>query len=121
MNIAELNKAVSGASTASSKEPMPASIAALASLMSQVTAPSPVQNNAGVVFPSNGNATRNAMTQLCADLKTERNNQGLTQRQIAAKANLSQGTITRAERHGQISIWALLRIVDALGKKIQLT
>ena len=121
MNIAELNKAVSGASTASSKEPMPASIAALASLMSQVTAPSPVQNNAGVVFPSNGNQTRSIMNQLCADIKAERMNQGMTQRDLAHKCGMSQGTITRAERHGWISIWALLRIVDALGKKIQLT
>lgn len=57
---------------------------------------------------------------LCASIKTERGMQGLTQRQLASKANMSQGTITRAERHGDISFTCLLRIADALGKEITL-
>jgi len=54
-------------------------------------------------------------------LKEERNKLGWSQRKLAAKAGLSQGTITRAERHMWISIGCLIRIVDALGKKLTLT
>ena len=51
-------------------------------------------------------------------IKSERIAQGLTQRQLATKCNLSQGTITRAERNGWISFSCLLRIANGLGKEI---
>jgi len=54
-------------------------------------------------------------------IKKERLNQGLTQRKLARMSNMSQATITRAERHGWISFWALIKIANALGKEISLT
>ena len=54
-------------------------------------------------------------------IKSERLAQGLTQRQLAAKCGLSQGTITRAERNSWISFSCLLRIAQGLGKEISLT
>lgn len=54
-------------------------------------------------------------------IKLKRKAQGLTQRALAKKINLSQGTITRAERHGWVSIWTMLRIIDGLGGKITIT
>lgn len=58
---------------------------------------------------------------LQASIKSERLAQGLTQRQLAVKCNMSQGTITRAERNGWISFSCLLRIAQGLGKEISLT
>jgi len=58
---------------------------------------------------------------LQAAIKSERIAQGLTQRQLAVKCGLSQGTITRAERRGWISFSCLLRIAQGLGKEISLT
>jgi ribosome-binding protein aMBF1 (putative translation factor) len=55
------------------------------------------------------------------EIKTERLNQGLSQRALAIKANMSQATITRVERYGCMSIWALLKISNGLGKTIKLT
>ena len=53
-------------------------------------------------------------------IKNERLAQNLTQRKLAHMANMSQATITRAERHGWISFWALIKIANALGKEISL-
>ncbi|MFH0767708.1 MAG: helix-turn-helix transcriptional regulator [Bacillota bacterium] len=61
---------------------------------------------------------KNNMDEIQASIKKERNQQGLTQRQLAKKAGMSQGTITRAECHGWVSIWTMLRIINALGKKL---
>jgi DNA-binding XRE family transcriptional regulator len=58
--------------------------------------------------------------ELCKLLKKERVTQGMTQRDLAKKSGMSQGTITRAEVHGWISITCLLTIAEALGKKITL-
>src|SRR3989344_2216997 len=55
---------------------------------------------------------------LQAAIKSERIAQGLTQRQLAAQCNMSQGTITRAERNGWISFSCLLKIAQGLGKEI---
>lgn len=54
-------------------------------------------------------------------IKLKRKAQGLTQRALARKINLSQGTITRAEVHGYVSIWTMFRIIDGLGGKITIT
>jgi DNA-binding XRE family transcriptional regulator len=62
----------------------------------------------------------NLMQLLQKAIIAERKSQGLTQRQLAYKAGISQGTITRAEQHGYVSIWMMLRIIDALGKTIQI-
>lgn len=53
-------------------------------------------------------------------IKNERLAQNLTQRKLAHMANMSQASITRAERHGWISLWALLKIATALNKTITL-
>lgn len=113
MNLEALNQAITSG---------PAKVSPnLAKIAAVLSSNQPSQNNSSVVYPNNGNQVRNSMNQLCADLKAERNKQGLTQRDLAAKCGMSQGTMTRAERHGWISIWALIRIADALGKKITLT
>ena len=62
--------------------------------------------------------TRANMLKIQASIKAERNNQGLTQRELAYKAGMSQGTITRAERNGWVSITCILRIANALGKEL---
>lgn len=118
MNLSALSQAIE-AKTKANPEPVPNSIAALTAALNAVSNP-PAQSNPTQIY-NMGSGQNGAMAQLCADLRTERNNQGLTQRQLAAKANMSQGTITRAERHGWISIWALLKITSALGKQIKLT
>ena len=41
-------------------------------------------------------------------IKNERLAQNLTQRKLAHMANMSQASITRAERRGWISLWALI-------------
>lgn len=45
---------------------------------------------------------------------------GWSQRDLAAQSGMSQGTITRAERHMEISLWCLLKITEALGHKLTL-
>lgn len=61
---------------------------------------------------------RSNMEEIQNGIKKERNSQGMTQRQLANKAGMSQGTITRAERHGWISLTCLFRIANALNKKL---
>jgi DNA-binding XRE family transcriptional regulator len=61
---------------------------------------------------------RQNMKRIQASLKVERIAQNMTQRDLAVKADMSQGSITRAEKNGWISITTLLRIANALGKEI---
>lgn len=58
------------------------------------------------------------MKQIQNSLRQERVNQHLTQRELAVKASMSQGSVARAEKNGWISITTLLRIANALGKEI---
>ena len=58
---------------------------------------------------------------LAEEIMKERKAQNLSQRALARKANISQGTITRAETRLQVSLGTLERIVEALGKKLSLT
>ncbi len=51
-------------------------------------------------------------------LRHERRAQGLTQRQLASRCGMSQGTITRAERKGWVSLSCLMRIAEGLGQKV---
>lgn len=51
-------------------------------------------------------------------IKAERKKQGMTQKELARKTGFSQGTITRAEKHGWISLDCLLRLAAGLGKTI---
>ena len=51
-------------------------------------------------------------------IKSERLGQGMTQRDLATKCGLSQGTITRAERNGYISFSCLMQIASGLGRKV---
>jgi len=53
-------------------------------------------------------------------IRNERLSQNLTQRKLAHMASMSQSSITRAEKHGWISLWALLKIASALNKQITL-
>ncbi len=64
------------------------------------------------------NPIRLNMDEIKDSVRMERRNQNLTQRELARKANMSQGSITRAERHGWVSINCLLKISNALGKKL---
>ncbi len=61
---------------------------------------------------------RNICESIQEQTKEKRLKQGLTQRELAKKANLSQGTITRAERNGCVSLDAYIRISIALEKPI---
>lgn len=58
------------------------------------------------------------LTKMTADyyiIKTERFNQGLTQQDLAKKANLGLSTVIKAERGGSISPRSNKAIRDALG------
>ena len=77
------------------------------------------QSNYQVQTTTTSPATQN-MEKIKAQIKAERIALGWSQRDLADKAGMSQGTITRAEKYGWISIWALLRITNALGKEIAL-
>lgn len=77
------------------------------------------QNNYQVQSNAQSPAVIN-MDKIKASIKAERVALGWSQRDLASKSGMSQGTITRAEKYGWISIWALLRITNALGKEIAL-
>ena len=53
-------------------------------------------------------------------IKAERLKQGMTQKDLGKKAGYSQGTITRSENNLWISLYCMISIFEALGKKIQL-
>jgi len=55
-----------------------------------------------------------------ASLKAERKNQGLTQRELARRAGVSQGTVTRAESQLWVSLTRLMKIAAALGKEVKI-
>lgn len=55
---------------------------------------------------------------LQSELRAIRHSSGMTQRQLARKVGCSQGTITRAENHGWISLGTLIRIAEGLGCKV---
>lgn len=77
-------------------------------------------NNAANVYqpPINRNAT---MAIFQDAIKAKRKAKTMTQRELARKAGMSQGTVTRAEVHGWVSIWTMLRLLDALDAKITIT
>lgn len=66
------------------------------------------------------NQQRTYMQDLSKTIKEERLKQGLTQNDLAKMAGYSQGTIARAETNLWISIFCLVSIFEALGKKILL-
>ena len=72
--------------------------------------------NANGIVPS-----RVAKMTLCEMIKTERKKKGWSQRQLARESGYSQGTITRAEKYGDISFFCLMSLIEALDKKIILT
>lgn len=82
---------------------------ALANLNMQQTSPSTT------VQPSQA---YNNLKNLGEEIKTERMAQGLTQRDLAIKARMSQGSVTRAEKHGWVSIHCIIRLANALGKNL---
>lgn len=79
------------------------------------------QNQPTQGSPNKWDQARINMEEISAQIKSERKGQGLSQRTLARISGMSQGTITRVEKHGWTSITTLLIIAHALGKKIQLT
>ena len=71
-------------------------------------------------YPIHYTTVNQKMADLCQKLKDERMKQGINQRELARRSGYSQGTITRAETRGWISISALLAITAALDKEITL-
>ena len=63
---------------------------------------------------------RQSMDEISTMIRSERIKQGMTQVELAKKSGYSQGTIVRAEKNLWISIYCLVSIFEALGKKIQL-
>ena len=83
--------------------------------------PNTIGNSANVYQPQT-QGSRNATMQIFQSaLKTKRAAKCITQRELALKAGMSQGTVTRAEVHGWVSIWTMLRLLDALDAKITIT
>lgn len=76
---------------------------------------SPTTGAPAAVNPQHGN-----MQKLQARVKELRTAKGWTQRDLAKKSGMSQGTITRAERHGWVSLWCLIRLSVALGAELQI-
>ena len=78
--------------------------------------PSPTTNSTAIYPPPKRTGI---MGILQTAIISERKAQKLTQRQLAKMAHMSQGTITRAEVHGWVSMNTMFRIVEALGQTIQ--
>lgn len=55
------------------------------------------------------------------DLKTLRNAVGLTQKQLAALARISQSQLSKTEREGDHLVSSLRRLVRALGGELEIT
>ena len=72
---------------------------------------------------SNGQLSPERITieMLAKEIKAERLKQGLTQRQLAHMSNYSQGTITRLETRMWTSMICIIRVAQALNKKLTLT
>ena len=78
-------------------------------------------NNPSIYIPIqnlNPSPSQKILTKLQQEIKQERLNQNLTQRQLAYNAGLSQATITRAERHGWVSLFTMLKIISTLKKSL---
>ena len=59
--------------------------------------------------------------ELQTQIRNQRIAQGLTQRQLAVRCGMSQGTITRVERNCWVSLACLLRIAEGLNCKVTIT
>lgn len=81
----------------------------------------PPSKQAQVNYQNIANMYNQTITRLQAEIRAERQKQKLTQRQLAAKAGMSQGTITRVECNMWVSLRTLVRVIDALGKQITIT
>lgn len=78
-------------------------------------------NNAKTPYPTPNNPYQQNINDIAAFIKAERNRLGWSQRDLARKANYSQGTITRLESRMWVSLTCLVQVANALGKKITLT
>ena len=73
-----------------------------------------VENQAGKRPPPR--SVRRAVRELGTHVVTWRKLRGLTQAQLAERANVARGTLVRLERgNGQVSAENLLRVLSALG------
>lgn len=78
---------------------------------------------AGLAIPYPGSKDPQDMNinDIAAFIREERHRLGWSQRDLAKKANCSQGTITRAENHMWISLRCLVDIALAFNKKLTIT
>lgn len=84
----------------------------------QLTIPASIPTPGGAT-PS-GNTIKIQSMHLMSDIKMHRKMQGLSQRALANKAGMSQGTITRAENNLWCSLRTIMRIAEALGKTLSI-
>jgi len=84
-----------------------------------LSASQPFTPNFGMV---NGTSVKLNIEFVAKQIKTLRNNAGMTQRSLAKIAHVSQGTIARAEKgNAEVSFYTFCKIATALGKIITLT
>ena len=65
---------------------------------------------------------RKALSTFAFAVKTKRKRQGLTQRELATRAAISQTTVSRAEQgYGEISLETAISLINALGQNCKLS
>lgn len=69
----------------------------------------------------NGYSWLTQIGKLQTAIKVGRAAKGWTQRDLAKASGMSQGTITRMERHGWTSLNAFMQVAHALGKELIIT
>lgn len=79
-----------------------------------IVTPTPAQTQKQILYQK----VKQNTEELAQSLKHERMKQGLTQRQLAAEAGVSQGSITRLESGLFTSLWMMMRVSSALGKTV---
>lgn len=109
------NLATLMAATKDEAKPEEATLDGLVNVIDQMTGQ---VNVAPTPAPTNTAYTPNNWEILQSELRSIRNQSGMTQRQLARKVGCSQGTITRAENHGWISLGTLIQIAEGLGCKV---
>lgn len=110
------NLATLMAATKDETKPEEASLDELANGLNQMTGQ--IVSPGSTPAPTNTTNTPNNWEILQSELRSLRHQSGMTQRQLAHKVGCSQGTITRAENNGWISLGTLIRIAKGLGCKV---
>ena len=110
------NLATLMAATKDETKPEEASLDELANGLNQMTGQ--IVGPGSTPAPTNTTNTPDNWEILQSELRSLRHQSGMTQRQLAHKVGCSQGTITRAENNGWISLGTLIRIAEGLGCKV---